>query len=117
MTFRGLKNGVFLLEGINGLATSFYFNYIFFYLTERHGVGNAGNLLFCAANGFIYIFASLYAGNWAQKHGYFNSLRVGFTGIIFAMLFAILTNSIAGQVTPARRSNPSAGSLPAIGSM
>jgi MFS family permease len=82
MTFRGLKNRVFLIEGLNGFATSLYFNYLFFYLRDKFGVSSAGNLLFCATNGFVYMFASLYAGRWAQKHGYFNSLRLGMTTVI-----------------------------------
>jgi MFS family permease len=82
MTFRGLKNRVFLIEGLNGFATSLYFNYLFFYLTAHFGMSSAGNLFFCAANGFVYMFASLFGGRWAQKHGYFNSLRLGFITVI-----------------------------------
>lgn len=94
MTFRGLKNRVFLIEGLNGFATSLYFNYLFFYLKNQFGVSSAGNLLFCAANGFLYMFASLYAGRWAQKHGYFNSLRVGMITVICGLTASAFSPSI-----------------------
>ena len=94
MTFRRLKNGVFALEALNGLATSLYFNYLFFYLREHYGLSSQGNLLFGAANGFIYMFAAFFCGRFAQKHGYFVSLRIGFAIVIAAVFGASLANRV-----------------------
>jgi len=37
MTHRQLKIGYFTLAGLNTLATSYYFNYLFFFLRDRFG--------------------------------------------------------------------------------
>ena len=52
MTFRQFKTRVFFLEACNAFAAALYFNYIFFYLRTRFGIGSAGNLL-CARDNFL----------------------------------------------------------------
>jgi hypothetical protein len=49
------KRAVFLLEAINALGTTFYFNYLFFLLKHQFGFSIRANLLVCALNGFAYI--------------------------------------------------------------
>lgn len=95
LTFRAIKNGVFILEGLNGLAVSIYFNYLFFFLTKEFNFGNKGNLLFCGANGLLYAFASYYAGHYAQRRGYFHALNVGYGIVIAALCLAFAAGSVA----------------------
>ena len=79
MTFAALKRNVFILEGLNGFASSIYFNYLFFFLRDNFGFGAKGNLLFCAANGLIYAIGAFYGGKIAQRSGYFKTLKGGWT--------------------------------------
>jgi hypothetical protein len=44
---------VYLLEALNSLGTSFYFNYLFFFLKSEFGVHDRQNLLAVYLNGFI----------------------------------------------------------------
>ena len=81
-----LKLGLFVLEGLNALASAYYFNYLFFYMADHFGFGNRNNLLITALYGFIYMFSAWYAGRIARKHGYFRMLRVGFAGMGLAMV-------------------------------
>jgi MFS family permease len=95
MTFPAFKRNIFILEGLNGYACSIYFNYLFFYLTKHFQFGNKGNLFFGAVNGFIYIFASLYGGRFAQRRGYLNGFQLGLIIVIAALLLAFLSSSVA----------------------
>jgi MFS family permease len=72
-----LKGGAFLLEGINSLATTYYFYYIYFLAQKKFGFDTLHNFLLAAALGFAYVFAAIYAGRFAQRHGYFYAVRVG----------------------------------------
>ena len=96
MTQRQLKSGYFVLEGLNALATTFYFYYLFFLLQSQYGFGNLGNLCVSALNGLVYVFAAFYGGRFAQKHGYFLALKLG-CAIICLNLFAgsLLHNATA----------------------
>ena len=72
------KPAIFLLEGLNALAITWYFYYIYFFMQERFGFDKLQNLLLAAALGFIYTFAAIYGGRFAQQHGYFRALKIGF---------------------------------------
>lgn len=85
MTSRQLKAGCFVLEGLNIYAAALYFNYLFFYLKKEFGFGDRENLLFAAANGFLYIFFSWFAGTFAQRRGYYRALFVGFGTMTVAL--------------------------------
>jgi MFS family permease len=82
---RRLRLGYFILTGLNSLSASYYFNYIFFYMTQHFGFGNRKNLLVSALYGFIYMFVAWYAGPFGQRRGYFFSLRLGFYGMVIFM--------------------------------
>jgi predicted MFS family arabinose efflux permease len=99
MTFPALKRNVFFLEGLNGFASSIYFNYIFFFLREHFGFGARGNLLFCAANGLIYAIGAFYGGKFAQRRGYFPTLVYGLWTIILSQAIALFSTTVAGHVT------------------
>ncbi|MBI3879783.1 MAG: MFS transporter [Verrucomicrobia bacterium] len=94
----GFKLGVYALEGLNTFACAYYGNYLLFLLRDRHGFGNAQNLTLGACHGLLYVGASLYAGKFGQRRGYFTSLRVGFAGMALAMLAALLLPQLPGQL-------------------
>ncbi|HYV27832.1 MAG TPA: hypothetical protein VFA77_09885, partial [Candidatus Eisenbacteria bacterium] len=85
MFHRKLKAGYQLLSGLNSFATTLYFYYLYFYLHTRHGFANRENLLLAASLGFLYTFAAIYGGRFAQKHGYFFALRLGYGMMIVAL--------------------------------
>ncbi len=92
------KRGFFLLEAINALGTAFYFNFLFFHMGAQFGWGDRGNFALSATHGFIYIFAALYAGKFAQRRGYVRALRLGFALMVAALLAAGLLPGAATQV-------------------
>ncbi len=92
-----IKVGVYVLEGVNALATSLYFNYLFFHMQAQFGFTNLGNLTLCAINGFVYAFAAWMAGRYAQKQGYFHALKIGFTIMGAALLAGSQLNTVQGQ--------------------
>lgn len=94
MTFPAFKRSIFILEGLNGFACSIYFNYLFFYLSKHFAFDSKGNLFFGAVNGFIYIFASLYGGKFAQRRGYLKGFQVGLIIVIASLLIALFSSSV-----------------------
>ena len=81
MHTRKSKTIFFVFEGLNALATSYFGSYVFFLLRDRFGFGNLGNLSVSALGGFVYIFAAWLGGRFAQRFGYFTSLKTGFGGL------------------------------------
>lgn len=81
------NRGVFLLEGLNALGTTFYFNYLFFFLRDHYAFTNKQNLLVGALNGFVYIPCALLGGKLGQKYGYLSTLKLGL-GIMFVSLIS-----------------------------
>ena len=95
---RRYKPGVFALTAINTVATTFYFNYLFFFLRDQFGFGNRGNLWVSALHGFVYIFAAWQGGRFAQRHGYFVSLKLGYAALTVIALVGSVTQSVSGQL-------------------
>jgi predicted MFS family arabinose efflux permease len=99
MTHRQLKAGYFTLAGMNTLATSYYFNYLFFYLRDHFDFGNRENLWVTALSGFIYIFAAWQCGKFAARFGRVLSLKIGFLALSVVMVSGGLApHSIAAQL-------------------
>jgi len=73
-----VKVGAFVLEGLNAVAASLFFNYVFFFMRDQFGFTNRGNLFLCAINGAVYGVAVWFAGKFAQRRGYLVALRLGF---------------------------------------
>ncbi|HNQ88739.1 MAG TPA: MFS transporter [Verrucomicrobiota bacterium] len=94
MLSRRIKNGSFVLEGLNAFATTLFFTYLFFHMRDRFGFTNLGNLLLCAVSGLVYCIAVWFGGKFAQRHGYFFALRLGFS----IMAGALLLGSLAANV-------------------
>lgn len=93
-----LKAGCFVLEFLNICGCIAYFNYIFFHLRTEFGFGNKENLAFAALNGFIYVFASWFAGGFAQRRGYFTALYLGFGTLAVALGAGAFLHSLPGQI-------------------
>ncbi len=98
MTHRQLKAGYFTLAALNTLASSYYLNYLFFFLRDRFGFGNKENLCVSALHGFVYIFAAVQCGKFAQRRGPLTSLKIGFPCLALVMIAAGLWDSVAGQI-------------------
>jgi predicted MFS family arabinose efflux permease len=99
MTHRQLKTGYFLLAAMNTVATSYYFNYLFFFLRDQFGFGNRGNLAVSALSGFIYIFAAWQCGKFAARYGRVLSLKIGFLSLCTVMVCgALVTHSMVAEL-------------------
>jgi MFS family permease len=84
---RKLKAGAFALEALNSLATTYFFYYVYFLAEKKFGFKTMQNLGLASALGFSYVAAAIYGGRFAQKHGYFYSVRVG--AAVLAGSFAV----------------------------
>jgi predicted MFS family arabinose efflux permease len=93
MTTRQLKTGYFAITALNTLATTWFLDYLFFYFRDRFGFGNRENLWVSALHGFVYMFAAWQCGKFAQRRGFFASLKLGFAGMALIMAVAALLNS------------------------
>ena len=103
MTQRQLKTGYYALAALNTLATSYYLNYLFFYLRDQFGFGDRENLWVTALHGFVYIFSAWQCGKFAQRHGFHPSLKIGFVGLTICMITgARLHSSVAENPRPER---------------
>ena len=98
MFHRKLKVGYFTLTWLNIFATAYYGNYIFFLLREEYGFGNEDNLLYAALGGFLYVFGSWYGGNFAQRRGYYFSLKIGFSLMALSLGAGMFVNIALGQL-------------------
>jgi predicted MFS family arabinose efflux permease len=92
-----LKTGVFVLEGVNAVAISLYFNYLFFYMRDHFGFSNRENLTLCAASGLLYAVGVWFAGKFAQRRGYFPALKLGFGTMGLALLAGSVMRTPAGH--------------------
>lgn len=77
ITSRKLKTGVFALEGINSLATTYFFYDIYFYTKAHFNFGALQNLVLAAALGAVYAMSAYFGGRFAQRYGYFTAVRWG----------------------------------------
>jgi MFS family permease len=96
VTQRQLKTGYFTLAALNTLATSYFLNYLYFFLRDHFGFANLQNLGISAVYGFIYIFAAWQCGKFAQRRGFHTSLKFGFAGLTLCMVVGGIFNSIPG---------------------
>ena len=96
---RSLKKYYFALATLNTLATTWYSNYLFFFLRDNFGFGNRQNLWVSALYGLIYIPAAVQCGKFAQRRGFVTSLKVGFGGLTLTMITgALLRGTVAGNM-------------------
>jgi MFS family permease len=95
---RKLKIGYFALTWLNICATAYYGNYVFFLLRKEYGFGNKDNLLYAALGGFLYVFGAWFAGNFAQKRGYYFALKIGFSVMTVSLLTGMFLSTAVGQL-------------------
>lgn len=93
---RTSKNWYFALAALNTLASTWFSSYLFFYLRDHFQFGNRENLWVSALYGFVYMFAAVQCGKFAQRHGFVTSLKVGFAGLTVMMTIGALLHSVAG---------------------
>ncbi len=98
MFSRRLKNGYFVLEGLNSFATVYYFYYLYFFMQKEFGFGNKANLALAASSGAIYAVFSWWAGKLARRFGYFTALKFGFIVMMAALAVGPHLQSAAGQI-------------------
>ncbi|MBN1981186.1 MAG: MFS transporter [Chitinivibrionales bacterium] len=89
---------LFCLEMINCYAAVYYSNFLYFYMNTRFHFNELENLLLAAFSGIIYAVASWQGGVFAQRHGYFTSLLIGFVTLVFALMTGLRWDTIIGQV-------------------
>ena len=95
---RELKTACFALEGLSSFSTAFNSYYLYFYMRDQFGFGNKENLAFAALNGLIYTISAWQAGKFAQRHGYFTALKVGFVLMIVAWAAGPQCHSALGVI-------------------
>lgn len=98
---RKIKLSCFTLEGLNSFATVLYFNYIYFLTSDRFGFNDNENFAVAAYLGFIYIFAAWQAGKFAQRHGYFTALKIGFGIMAVSLAAGLFLKSFTWQILTA----------------
>lgn len=98
MTLRQLKSGYFTLAGLNTLATSYYFNFLFFFLRDHFGYGNRENLWASALYGVIYTVAAWQGGKFAARFGRVFSLKIGFLGLAALMACGAFLDTAVAQL-------------------
>ena len=97
-TLARLSAGYYAATALSALATSYYFNYLFFLLKDRFQFGDRQNLAVAALHGFVYIFAAVWCGRFAERRGYYTSLRVGFAGVLLCLAAGFFIPTAIGQV-------------------
>jgi predicted MFS family arabinose efflux permease len=98
MLHRQFKAGVFILEGLNSFATTYYFYYFYFFMQRQFGFGDKANLILAALNGFVCMFAAWWGGRFAQRAGYFTALKLGFGTMAVALLVGAQIRSPPGHI-------------------
>jgi predicted MFS family arabinose efflux permease len=83
--FHSIKKWVFVIEGLNAFACTYYFNYLLFLLRDQFGFGSLASLLCVAVHGGVYVLASWAGGRFAQRRGYHAALLLGFLGMAAAL--------------------------------
>lgn len=96
-----IKFSYFTLEGLNSFATVLYFNYLYFFMRDRFGFDNKHNLALAAFLGFVYTISAWQAGKFAQRHGYFFALKIGFSIMAGSLVAGLFLTSAPGEILAA----------------
>jgi len=83
-----------VLEGLNSFGTTLYFYYVYFFTEKQFGFTKLQNLWLAAALGLLYGIASIFAGRFAQRAGYFTALKSGYAVMAAMMIAGALTRSL-----------------------
>jgi MFS family permease len=98
MTRSSFNYGVFALEALNALGTTFYINYLFFFLKNEFAFTNKQNLLVCALNGLAFAPCALLGGRFGQKQGYLETLALGSVVMIGCLGASLFLSSATGVI-------------------
>ncbi|MEN6498148.1 MAG: MFS transporter [Thermoguttaceae bacterium] len=79
---------------MNAVATPYFAGYLFFLLRDRYGFGNLGNLATSALGGLVYALTAWLGGRFAQRFGYFTSLKTGFGAMAICLALGSLVPSL-----------------------
>ena len=90
--------GVFVLEALNALGTTWYFFYAYFFMEAKFGFGKLQNLMLAAGLGLAYAAASWFGGKFAQRRGYFTALAVGLAVMAGSLAIGDLVESLAAHL-------------------
>src|SRR5687767_10299806 len=93
-----VRTAAFFLEGLNSLATTFYFYYLFFFMEARFAFKDLENLVLAAVLGFVTIFAAFYGGRFGQRKGYFNALILGFGVMLVSLVAGLVFDSVWSHI-------------------
>jgi MFS family permease len=91
----------YVIEGLNSFALVLFFPYLYFFMRERFGFHDKANLALAALFGFLYIFFAWQAGQFAQRRGYFTTLKVGLTVMIISLAIGSQLHTALGLVLAA----------------
>jgi predicted MFS family arabinose efflux permease len=91
----------YTIEGINSFAVVIYFNYLYFYFRDTFGFNDRQNLELAALIGVVYIFASLGAGKFSKRCGYFTALKIGFAVMAAGLAVGSQLHTVAGAIAAA----------------
>ena len=92
------KTCYFILEGLNSFSTVYYSYYLYFFMKQEFGFSNKANLLLAALNGATYMCGSFFGGRFAQRFGYFTSLKLGFGLMCASLVLGSQANTALAQV-------------------
>lgn len=93
-----IKLGVFILEGLNSFAVTFYFFYFYFYTHAKFRFGDKANLTVAAVGGLICLVGSLMGGRFAQRRGCFAALKLGLSVMICGTLGSLALHDFSAGV-------------------
>lgn len=96
---RKVRGGLFLMEGMNAMASAYYFTYLFFYMQRKFAFGERENLLLTVVYGFCYMVSAYSAGHLGHKFGYFRLLTIGFSGMATMLVVGGLAAQCLGVCT------------------
>ncbi len=87
----------FAIEALNSFASTYFFNFLFFFLRDNYHFGNRENLAVTSFYGLVYTIASWQGGKFIEKHGQVRSLKIGFIGMMFFLICGIyFSHSLEG---------------------
>lgn len=96
-----IRNTCFVIEGLNSFATILYFNCLYFFMQQRFGFSDKGNLTLAALLGLTYTFAAWQGGKFAHRVGYFTALKIGFGLMAAGLVVCSQLNSATGVILAA----------------
>ena len=91
----------FTIEGVNSFATVLFFNYLYFLMQHQFGFGDRRNFALAAFLGAGYTVAAWQGGKFAQRHGYFLALKIGFSLMAAGLAAAFLFDDAPGKIAAA----------------